>query len=96
MVQAEKAAEKATEKRARTVSGKVVSNKMDKSITVLVERRVKHPVYGKYVTKSSKLHAHDEKNECQPGDVVTVKEVRPISKTKTWALVSIDERAVQE
>lgn len=78
------------------VTGKVVSNKMNKSITVLVERRVKHPVYGKYVTKSSKLHVHDENNECQPGDVVTVKEVRPISKTKTWALVSIDVRAAQE
>ncbi len=84
------------EKRSRTVTGRVVSNKMNKSITVLVERRVKHPVYGKYVTKSSKLHAHDESNECLPGDVVTVKEVRPISKTKTWALVSIIERAVQE
>ena len=83
------------EKRARTVTGRVVSNKMDKSITVLVERRVKHPVYGKYVTKSSKLHAHDEGNECNPGDVVTVKEVRPISKTKTWSLVSIDEKANQ-
>jgi len=85
--------EKIVAKSARTVTGRVVSNKMDKSITVLVERRVKHPVYGKYVTKSSKLHAHDEGNECQPGDVVTVKEVRPISKTKTWALVSIDEKA---
>jgi small subunit ribosomal protein S17 len=84
------------QKSARTVSGRVVSNKMNKSITVLVERRVKHPVYGKYVTKSSKLHAHDESNECMPGDLVTVKEVRPISKTKTWALVSVDERAVQE
>ncbi len=83
------------EKRARTVTGRVVSNKMDKSITVLVERRVKHPVYGKYVTKSSKLHAHDEGNECNPGDVVTVKEVRPISRTKTWSLVSIDEKASQ-
>lgn len=83
------------EKRARMVTGRVVSNKMDKSITVLVERRVKHPVYGKYVTKSSKLHAHDEGNECNPGDVVTVKEVRPISKTKTWSLVSIDEKANQ-
>ena len=75
--------------------GKVVSNKMDKSIVILIERRVKHPVYGKYVTKSSKIHAHDEKNECAIGDVVTVKEVRPISKTKTWSLVSVDERAVQ-
>lgn len=82
------------EKRARTVTGKVVSNKMDKSITVLIERRVKHPVYGKYVTKSSKLHAHDANNECGIGDVVTVKEVRPISKTKTWSLVSIDEKAI--
>jgi small subunit ribosomal protein S17 len=78
---------------ARTATGRVVSNKMDKSITVLVERRVKHPVYGKYVTKSSKLHAHDEGNECQEGDTVTIKEVRPLSKTKTWALVSIDEKA---
>ncbi len=82
------------EKRARTVTGKVVSNKMEKSITVLIERRVKHPVYGKYVTKSSKVHAHDANNECTIGDVVTVKEVRPISKTKTWSLVSIDEKAV--
>lgn len=78
---------------ARTITGKVISNKMDKSITVLIERRVKHPVYGKYVTKSSKVHAHDESNQCQQGDTVTVKEVRPISKTKTWSLVSIDEKA---
>lgn len=82
-------------KSARTATGRVVSNKMDKSITVLVERRERHPVYGKYVTKSSKLHAHDESNECQEGDKVTIKEVRPISKTKTWALVSIDEKATQ-
>ena len=78
---------------ARTATGRVVSNKMDKSITVLVERRVKHPVYSKYVTKSSRLHAHDESNECQEGDTVTIKEVRPISKTKTWSLVSVDEKA---
>ena len=83
------------EKRARTATGKVVSNKMDKSITVLVERRVKHPVYGKYVTKSSKLHAHDAANECMPGDTVTIAEVRPISKTKTWSLISVDVRATQ-
>ncbi len=82
-------------KRARTASGKVASNKMDKTVTVLVERRVKHPVYGKYVTKSSKLHAHDESNECMPGDTVTIKEVRPISKMKSWVLVSVDEKAVQ-
>lgn len=84
-----------TERTARTVSGRVVSNKMDKSIVVLVERRVKHPVYGKYVSRSTKLHAHDENNECQTGDEVTIKEVRPISKTKSWTLVSIDERAAQ-
>jgi len=83
------------QKSGRIISGKVVSNKMNKSITVLIERRVKHPVYGKYVSKSSKIHAHDEKNECGIGDVVTVREVRPISKTKTWSLVSIDERAAQ-
>ena len=84
-----------TEKSARTVSGRVVSNKMNKSIVVLVERKVKHPVYGKYVRQSTKLHAHDANNECMPGDEVTIKEVRPISKTKTWALVSIDERATE-
>ena len=89
------AVETNAEKVARTTTGRVVSNKMDKSITVLVQRRVKHPVYGKYVTKSSKLHAHDESNECQEGDTVTIKEVRPISKTKSWALVSIDEKATQ-
>jgi small subunit ribosomal protein S17 len=80
----------------RTLSGRVVSNKMDKSIVVLIERRVKHPVYGKYLTKSTKLHAHDANNECMPGDAVTIREVRPISKNKSWSLVSIDERARQE
>jgi small subunit ribosomal protein S17 len=84
-----------TENKGRTISGKVVSNKMDKSITVLIERRVKHPVYGKYLTKSTKVHAHDEANACREGDTVTVREVRPISKTKTWSLVSIDERAAE-
>lgn len=82
-----------TENKARTVTGRVVSDKMDKTITVLVERRVRHPMYGKYITKSSKLHAHDEKNECQVGDVVTVYETRPLSKTKTWALLRVDEKA---
>lgn len=83
------------EKSARTTTGKVVSNKMDKSVVVLVERRVKHPVYGKYIKRSTKIHAHDANNECQPGDEVTIQEVRPISKTKSWALVSIDVKAVQ-
>lgn len=82
-------------KSGRMITGRVVSNKMDKSITVMVERRVRHPVYGKYVTKSTKLHAHDEANECQEGDTVTIREVRPISKTKTWQLISIDVRARQ-
>lgn len=84
-----------SEKKVRTVTGRVVSNKMEKTITVLVERRVKHPIYGKYITLSSKLHAHDEGNECCIGDLVTVKESRPISKTKTWKLASIDERVAQ-
>ncbi|MBK8186842.1 MAG: 30S ribosomal protein S17 [Cellvibrio sp.] len=80
---------------ARTLTGKVVSDKMDKTITVLIERRVKHPIYGKYTTKSSKIHAHDEKNECKMGDIVTVSESRPLSKTKTWALLKIEERATE-
>ena len=79
-------------KATRTLNGRVVSDKMNKTITVLVERRVKHPVYGKYLTRSSKVHAHDENNECQVGDLVTVRETRPVSRTKTWALVSIDQR----
>ena len=77
----------------RTLTGKVVSDKMDKSITVLSERRVKHPKYGKFVRKSSKIHAHDERNECHEGDVVTIEECRPISKTKAWRLVQVIERA---
>ncbi|MCC5870950.1 MAG: 30S ribosomal protein S17 [Gammaproteobacteria bacterium] len=76
----------------RIVTGTVVSNKMDKTIVVLVERRVQHPLYGKIIRRSSKLHAHDENNECEIGDTVTVSEVAPISKTKTWRLVRIDER----
>ena len=78
---------------ARTVSGTVVSNKMDKTITVLVERRVQHPVYGKVIRRSSKIHAHDEDNACSIGNTVTVSECRPLSKTKTWMLKSIDEKA---
>jgi small subunit ribosomal protein S17 len=77
------------EKRARLVTGKVVSNKMDKTITVLIERREKHPVYGKYMTRSSKIHAHDESNQCGIGDTVTVSESRPLSKTKTWKLLEV-------
>jgi len=81
--------------RARTVSGTVISNKMDKTITVLVERRVKHPLYEKVIKRSTKLHAHDEANECGEGDTVTIVECRPMSKTKRWRLASIDERARQ-
>jgi small subunit ribosomal protein S17 len=80
---------------ARTLMGKVVSDKMDKTITVLIERRVKHPIYGKYISKSSKLKAHDEENSCSIGDVVTIAESRPLSKSKSWALVNIEERATQ-
>jgi small subunit ribosomal protein S17 len=83
------------EKRTRTATGRVVSNKMDKTITVLVERRVKHSVYGKYITRSSKIHAHDEENKCGIGDTVTVAETRPISKSKTWNLLEIVESAAQ-
>ncbi len=83
------------EKRTRIATGKVVSNKMDKTITVLIERRVKHPVYGKYITRSSKIHAHDETNQCGIGDTVTVAESRPISKSKTWKLVEVVESATQ-
>ena len=68
---------------------------MDKSIVVLVERRMKHPIYGKYVKRSTKVHAHDETNDCNVGDVVTVKETRPMSKTKSWILERIEERAIE-
>ncbi|MBX2807967.1 MAG: 30S ribosomal protein S17 [Cellvibrionaceae bacterium] len=79
----------------RTLLGKVVSDKMDKTITVLIERRVKHPIYGKYVSKSSKLKAHDQDNTCKIGDLVTIAESRPLSKTKSWSLVKVEERATQ-
>lgn len=82
-----------SETNTRTVTGQVVSNKADKTITVMVERRVQHPIYGKFVKRSTKLHAHDESNECQIGDTVTIAECRPLSKSKTWRLVRIDERA---
>lgn len=77
----------------RTLMGRVVSNKMEKTITVLIERRVKHPIYGKFITRSTKVHAHDEENQCRIGDMVTVEQCRPLSKSKTWRLVSVLERA---
>ena len=82
-----------TDTLARQLTGKVVSDKMDKTIVVLIERRVKHPIYGKYVSKSSKLKAHDENNTCGIGDRVKVMETRPLSKDKRWRLVEIIERA---
>ena len=83
------------EKTVRTLTGRVVSDKMDKTITVMIERRVKHPIYGKYVKRSTKLHAHDEKNDCQVGDLVAISESRPLSKTKTWMLQEILEKAAE-
>lgn len=77
----------------KTKTGLVTSDKMDKTITVAVERKVKHPIYGKFVKKTTKFHAHDEKNECRPGDVVKIMETRPLSKTKRWLLVEVIEKA---
>jgi small subunit ribosomal protein S17 len=68
----------------RTLQGKVVSNKMEKSITVAIERQVKHPIYGKYIKRTTKIHAHDETNQCNEGDIVTISQCRPLSKTKSW------------
>ena len=79
--------------RLRTVEGRVVSNKMDKTVTVLVERQVKHALYGKYIRRSTKLHAHDADNACNEGDVVRVTEIAPMSKTKNWRVVEIVTRA---
>ncbi len=84
---------KVGEKRQRTVTGKVISDKMDKTISVAIERLVKHPVYGKYIRRTSKVLAHDEKNECQEGDTVTIAECRPLSRSKSWRLVEVVERA---
>jgi len=79
----------------RTVEGRVVSNKMNKTVTVLVERQVKHALYGKYIKRSTKLHAHDEDNACNEGDVVRVAECRPMSKTKNWRVVEVVTRAAK-
>ena len=84
-----------TVKVVRTLSGKVVSNTGDKTISVLIERFEKHPLYGKYVKRSSKIAAHDENNECKIGDTVTISECRPLSKSKAYRLIEITERAVQ-
>jgi len=81
------------EVKLRTITGRVVSNKMDKTITVLVERVVKHPVYGKYIKRSAKMMAHDEQNVCQEGDIVAITSCRPMSKHKTFKLVQVLESA---
>ena len=78
----------------RTLQGRVTSDKMQKSIVVAIERKIKHPVYGKYVTRTTKLHVHDENDECGIGDLVEVRECRPLSKTKSWMLVRIVEKAI--
>ena len=83
----------AAKKIERTVTGKVTSNKMDKTITVLVERKVKHPLYGKYINQSNKFHAHDEKNEINEGDVVQITEHKPISKSKSWVVTKVVSKA---
>ena len=78
----------------RVLTGKVVSNSRDKTIAVLIERRVRHPIYKKYIKRSTKVHAHDEKNECGLGDVVRVSESKPFSKTKNWTLIEVVEKSV--
>lgn len=80
-------------KTARSATGRVISNKMNKTITVQVDRRIRHPRYGKIVTRRTKMHAHDESNECKQGDLVQIEECRPLSKTKAWRLVKVLERA---
>ena len=82
-----------TEKIIRTKVGRVVSNKAEKTVTVMLERQVKHPLYGKYIKRSTKVHAHDEDNSCAEGDLVKITECRPISKTKNWRVIEIMERA---
>ncbi len=84
-----------SKKPARTLVGRVLSNKMDKTVTVRVERRVKHPVYGKYVVRTTKYHAHDEGNQVNEGDLVEIAETRPISKTKAWTVKRVVQQAVQ-
>lgn len=78
----------------RSLMGRVISDKMDKTVVVLMERQIKHPLYGKFVKRSKKYHVHDENNECNVGDTVTFKECRPLSKSKHWTLLKIVNRAV--
>ena len=83
----------AENKRQRTLVGRVVSDKMDKTVSVAIDRKIKHPVYGKYIRRTTKVLAHDASKECKPGDRVTIAECRPIAKNKSWAVVSVVERA---
>jgi small subunit ribosomal protein S17 len=80
-------------KSARSISGRVVSSSMDKTITVAIERKIRHPLYQKYIKRRTKLHAHDEKNECNKGDLVLIEECRPLSKTKSWRLIKVMEKS---
>jgi len=84
------------ERGRRTVTGRVVSDKMDKTVSVSVERLIKHPVYGKYLRRTTKVLAHDESNECKAGDQVTISECRPMSKKKAWQVVNVVERAPEQ
>jgi small subunit ribosomal protein S17 len=82
-------------KKGRTLTGKVVSDKMNKTVTVLVERKVTHPLYGKIIRRSQKFHAHDESNECHPGDIVLIQECRPLSRTKSWRVTQLVQKAAE-
>ena len=82
-----------SETKIRTVQGTVVSDKMDKTVVVSIVRQVKHPIYGKFIKRTTKIHAHDETNQCNMGDVVTIRECRPLSKNKSWTLVDVVEKA---
>ena len=89
-------AKEVSKKGRRAVTGRVISDKMDKTVSVSVERLIKHPVYGKYIRRTSKLLAHDESNECRAGDRVTISECRPVSKKKAWTVVNVIERASEQ
>ena len=89
----DKAENSAAEVKQRTITGRVTSNKMDKTVAVTVERKVKHPMYGKYMRRSTKYLVHDEENTCNEGDLVVITECRPVSKSKSWRLVEVVERA---
>jgi small subunit ribosomal protein S17 len=84
------------EKRKRTLVGRVVSDKMDKTVSVAIERLIKHPAYGKYIRRTSKVMAHDESNKCKMGDRVAISECRPVSKNKAWTVVNVVERAQEQ